>query len=108
VAEAEPRAGGPARAGLPAQRRDVRGAGGRVRDRQDHGVAVRGRDGGAARGAGAEAARGGAGREEGRLRLRGPGRDADPHRPGRRGPPLLLGQAQEARDEPAGHRVPGR
>jgi len=45
-------------------------------------------------------------REEGRLRLRRPGRDADPHRPGRCGPALLLRQAPQARDEPAGHRQP--
>ena len=51
---------------------------------------------------------GGPGREEGRVRLRGPGRDPDPDRPGRRGPALLLRQAQEARDEPAGHRQPRR
>ena len=42
-------------------------------------------------------------RGEGRARLPRPGRDADPHRPGRRGPALLLRQAQEARHEPAGH-----
>ena len=41
VAEAQPGAGSPARAGLPAQRRDVRGTGSRVRGRQDHGLAVR-------------------------------------------------------------------
>ena len=38
------------------------------------------------------------------LRLRGSGRDADPSRPGCGGPPVLLRQAPEARDEPAGHR----
>ena len=32
-------------------------------------------------------------RGEGRARLPRPGRDADPHRPGRRGPALLLRQA---------------
>jgi hypothetical protein len=53
---------------------------------------------------GAEAPHGDPGREEGRARLRGPGRDPDPHRPGRRGPALLLRQAPQARDEPAGHR----
>jgi hypothetical protein len=31
-----------------------------------------------------------------------------PHRPGRRGPALLLLQAQQARHEPAGHRRPSR
>jgi hypothetical protein len=45
---------------------------------------------------------------EGRLRLRRPGRHADPYRPGCRGPAVLLRQAQEARDEPAGHRQPWR
>src|SRR5690348_8775750 len=48
------------------------------------------------------------GREEGRLRLRDPGRDADPGQPGRGGPPVLLRQAPQARDEPAGHRQSGR
>ena len=108
VAEAEPRAAGPPGPGLPAQRRDVRRAGGRVRGRHGHGLAVRERDRGAARGPGAEAAQGGPGREEGRVRLRGPGRHAHPDRPGRRGPAVLLRQAQEARDEPAGHRQPRR
>jgi Helix-turn-helix of DDE superfamily endonuclease len=65
------------------------GFGGRHGDR----LAVRDRDRGAARGPGAETAEGGAGREEGRVRLRGPGRDAHPDRPGHRGPPVLLGQA---------------
>ena len=51
---------------------------------------------------------GGPGCEEGRVRLRCPGRDPDPRRPGRRGPPVLFRQAQQARDEPAGHRQPGR
>ena len=37
---------------------------------------------------------GGPGREEGRARLRGPGRHPDPGRPGRRGPAVLLRQAQ--------------
>jgi hypothetical protein len=55
-----------------------------------------------------EAAQGGPGRGEGQARLRRPGRDADPHRPGRRGPALLLRQAQQARHEPAGHRQPPR
>src|SRR5690242_19159389 len=48
------------------------------------------------------------GRGEGRIRLRRPGRDPDPDRPGRCGPAVLFRQAQEARDEPAGHRKPGR
>ena len=43
-----------------------------------------------------------------RVRLRGLGRDADPDRPGRRGPSVLLRQAQAARHEPAGHRQPRR
>jgi hypothetical protein len=34
----------------------------------------------------------------------GRGRDADPHRPGRRGPAALLRRAPESWDEPAGHR----
>ena len=38
------------------------------------------------------------------ARLRRRGRHLDPGRPGCRGPALLLRQAQEARDEPAGHR----
>ena len=104
LAEAEPRAAGPPGPGLPAQRRDVRQPRGRVRGRHGHCLAVRGGDGRAARRTGAEAAQGGPGRGEGRARLRRPGRDADPHRPGRRGPALLLRQAQEARHEPAGHR----
>ena len=32
----------------------------------------------------------------------------NPHRPGRRGPAVLLWQAPQARDEPAGHRRPRR
>src|SRR5262249_25076317 len=106
VAEASPRAAGPPGPGLPAQRRDVRQPRGRVRGRHGHCLAVRGGDGRTARRTGAEAAQGGPGRGEGRARLRRPGRDADPHRPGRRGPALLLRQAQEARHEPAGHRRP--
>ena len=51
-----------------------------------------------------QAPQGGPGRDEGRARLRRRGRHPDPRRPGRRGPALLLGKAQEARDEPAGHR----
>jgi hypothetical protein len=54
-------------------------------------MAVRERDRGAARGPGAEAAEGGARREEGRVRLRGPGRHAHPDRPGRRGPAWVSG-----------------
>jgi len=56
----------------------------------------------------AEATQGGAEREDGRVRLRGPGRDAHRDRPGRREPPVLLRQAQAPRDEPAGHRQPQR
>ena len=106
AAEAEPRAAGPPGPGLPAQRRDVHQPRGRVQGRHGHCLAVRGGDGRAARRTRAEAAQGGPGRGEGRARLRRPGRDADPHRPGRRGPALLLRQAQEARHEPAGHRRP--
>ena len=87
-------------------RRDVHQPRGRVQGRHGHCLAVRGGDGRAARRTRAEAAQGGPGRGEGRARLRRPGRDADPHRPGRRGPALLLRQAQEARHEPAGHRRP--
>ena len=65
AAEAQPRAAGPARPGLPAERRDVRRAGGRVRDRQDHSLEVRERDRGTARWPRPEAPRRGPGREEG-------------------------------------------
>jgi hypothetical protein len=51
---------------------------------------------------------GGPGRGQGRDRLRRRGRDLDPGRPGRRGPAVLLRQAQAARHEPAGHRQPRR
>jgi hypothetical protein len=54
----------------------------------------------------AGAPQGGPEREAGRARLRGPGRHPDPGRLGRRGPAVLLRQAQEAQDEPAGHRQP--
>jgi hypothetical protein len=89
----------------PSRRRRARG---RARGRCNDGLAVRDRDRRAARGPGAEAAHGGPGREEGRVRLRGRGRDADLHRPGGRGPAVLLRQVQEARHEPAGHRRPRR
>ena len=79
LAEAEPRAAGPARPCLPAQGRDVRRGRGGVRGRHLHGLAVRERDRRAACGARSEAARGGAGREGGRIRLRRPRRHADPH-----------------------------
>ena len=46
--------------------------------------------------------------ENSRVRLRRPGRHPHPHLPGRRRPSLLLRQAPQARDEPAGHRQPGR
>ena len=72
------------------------------------GLAVRGGGPRPARGPDAEAPPGGPGREEGRVRLRGPGRHPDPHRPGSRRPALLQWQAQEARHEPAGHRQPRR
>ena len=68
------------------------GAGGRVRDRQDHGLAVRERDRRTARGPRAEAPAGGPGREKGRSRLRDPRRDADPDRPGRRDQPFYSGK----------------
>src|SRR5690348_14523359 len=45
LTEAEPRPAGPARPGLPAQRRDVRRARGRLRGRCGHRLAVRGGDG---------------------------------------------------------------
>ena len=45
---------------------------------------------------------------QGRVRLRGPGRDADSHRPDRRRPAVLFRQAPQARDTPAGHRRPRR
>ena len=48
LAQAQPGQAGLAGAGLPAQGRDVRRAGGRVRDRHDHGLAVRHRDRGPA------------------------------------------------------------
>jgi hypothetical protein len=57
-------------------------------------------------GAGAEAPQRRPGRDEQRARTRGRGRDAHPHRPGRRRPALLPRQTSEARDEPAGHRQP--
>ena len=104
LAEAEPRPAGPAGPGLPAEGRDVRRAGGRVRGGNHDGLAVRGGGPRPARDPGAEAPPGGPGREEGWVRLRGPGRHPDPHRPGRRRPALLLRQAQEARNGPAGHR----
>src|SRR5689334_21743463 len=66
VAEAEPRAAGPAGPGPPAQGRAVRAGRGRVRGGNGHRLAVRDRDRGAAGGPRAEAAEGGAGREEGR------------------------------------------
>jgi hypothetical protein len=78
--------------------------GGRVRGRGGHRLAVRERDGRAAVVPRPEATQGGPGREEGRVRLRRGRRHAHPARRGRRGPALLLRQAQEARDEPAGHR----
>jgi hypothetical protein len=53
-----------------------------------------------------EAAPGAAGRPQGRARLPGPRRHLNPHRPGRRRPAVLLRQAPQARDEPAGHRQP--
>jgi DDE superfamily endonuclease len=43
---------------------------------------------------------------QGRARLPGDRRHLNPHRPGRRGPAVLLRQAPQARDEPAGHRQP--
>ena len=46
--------------------------------------------------------------EQGRARLPGHRRHLDPDRPGGRGPAVLLRQAPQARDEPAGHRQPGR
>jgi len=108
VAAAELRQAGPARARLPAQRRGVRGACRRVRRRHHDRLAVCGGDRRAAGGPGAEAARGGPGRRQGRACLRRGGRHPHSHRPGRRGPALLLRQAQEARHEPAGHRQPWR
>jgi hypothetical protein len=104
VAEAESGGAGSASARLPAQRRDVRRAGGRVRGRHRHGLEISKRYRRPARGPRPEAAQGGPGRQEGRVRLHGGGRDADSHRPGRCGPALLLRQAQDARHEPAGHR----
>ena len=59
-----------------------------------NGLAVRQRDGGPAGRPGAEAAHGGPGRGQGRVRLRRPGRHPDPGQPGRRGPAVLLRQAQ--------------
>jgi hypothetical protein len=58
-----PGAAGPAGPGLPAGRRDVRRSGRRVRGRDLHDVAVRERDRRGAGRPGAEAAQGGAGRE---------------------------------------------
>jgi DDE superfamily endonuclease len=49
-----------------------------------------------------------AGRCRRRVRLRRPGRHPHPHRAGGDRPALLLRQAPQARDEPAGHRHPGR
>ena len=102
--EAQPGEAGPPGPSLPAERRDIRRAGGRVRGRHCHGVAVRERDRRPAGRPRPEAPQGRPGREEGRARLRRHRRHPDPHRPGCRGPALLLRQAQEARDEPAGHR----
>jgi hypothetical protein len=56
----------------------------------------------------ARAPPGAAGRQEGRACLPGHRRDLNPHRPGRRRPAVLLWQAPQARDEPAGHRRPAR
>jgi hypothetical protein len=51
----------------------------------------------------------GAGQGQGcRARLPGHRRHLNPHRPGRRRPPVLLRQAPQARHEPAGHRQPAR
>src|SRR5512142_2326812 len=78
LAEAEPRPAGPAGPGLPAQGRDVRRARVRVRGWDHDGLAVCERDRGTAGRPGTEAAQGGPGCGQGRIRLRGPGRDTDP------------------------------
>ena len=44
--------------------------------------------------------------KQGRARLPGHRRHLNPHRPGGRRPAVLLRQAPQARDEPAGHRQP--
>src|SRR5580704_10409 len=104
VAEAEPGTAGFAGPGPPAPGRAVRSGRGRVRGGDGDRVAVRDRDRGAAGGPGPEAAEGGAGREEGRVPVRGPGRHPGPDRPGGRGPAVPLRQAPLPRDEPAGPR----
>ena len=55
-----------------------------------------------------EAPRRGPRRKKGWARLRHPRRHAHPDRPARRRPAVLVRQAPEARDEPAGHRQPRR
>jgi hypothetical protein len=108
LAEAESRGAGSASARLTAQRRDVRRAADRVQGRHRHGLEIRKRYRRPARGPRPEAPQGDPGRQEGRVRLRGGGRDPDPHPRCRRGPALLLRQAQDARDEPSGLRQPRR
>jgi len=78
VAQAQPRAAGPAGAGLTAQRGDLRRAGGRVRRWYRHCLEVRHGDRGAAGCPVPEAAPGAAGRQEGRARLPGHRRHPNP------------------------------
>src|SRR5258708_5171947 len=94
--------------GLPAQRRNLRRAGRRVRHRHSNSLAVRQRDRGPAGRPRPEAAPGTGRRPAGRTRLRRHRRHLNPDPPCRRRRAVLLRQAPPPRDQPEGHLPPHR